>query len=74
MKKNMYSLMIIAVAGLSSFAMAQRTTGEANSGRQKMMLERFDTDKDGKLSETEREALRSAMQTKKGDRGKTTVE
>ncbi len=33
------------------------------------MIERFDTDKDGQLSEAEREAARAAVQERRGERG-----
>lgn len=65
MKNKKFGLMIVAFAGLASFAMAENSGGDAQSSRQQMRMERFDVNKDGELSDTERDAMREKMKSRK---------
>lgn len=60
-KMRLFSIAVIAAAALTTTVHAQGWGGGQGGGRGGSMLERYDTDKDGKVSLAEYEAGRQAM-------------
>lgn len=65
MKKQTVSLITLAMIG-TAFCAAAQPGGGANSDMKTKILEKFDTDGDGQISESERAVLRETMQEKGG--------
>ncbi|MFD2158047.1 EF-hand domain-containing protein [Rubritalea tangerina] len=65
--------LLLAIAALSIPALAQAEEGKCEKGkkgcdkRRAHIIEKFDTDGDGKLSEEERKAAREAMEARKAE-------
>ncbi len=68
MKKSLIITMSFALFGFAGLATAQEK-GEKGCDHRAKMLEKFDTNKDGELSEEEKKAFREKM-GKKGENGK----
>ena len=68
MNKSLIITMSLALFGFTGFAMAE-PEGERSDFRKKMM-EKFDADKDGELSDDERKAAREAWSKHHGEHGK----